>query len=222
MKYIVIDLEMNVIAKEYTKEKEVCKLEVIEIGAVLLDEKYQEIGNFVTLVKPQYNSCIEKKYEKLTGIKTSMVELAPCFSEALTMFFQWCDSIPGDNQIIQWSENDYLQICREIELKHITLSPQEQQYMENSWFNFQEEYGQTLGFERSLSLKDAVMYAGIDFSGHQHDALDDAKNTADLFAIIQDKDKCQKALCRVLDALKPQKSISLGELFDFSSITLPA
>lgn len=94
--------------------------------------------------------------------------------------------------------------------------------MENSWFNFQEEYGQTLGFERSLSLKDAVMYAGIDFSGHQHDALDDAKNTADLFAIIRDKDKCQKALCHVMDALKPKKSISLGELFDFSSILLPA
>ena len=48
MKYVVIDLEMNPIATVHTAEREYCKLEVIEIGAVLLDEKYQEIGSFVT------------------------------------------------------------------------------------------------------------------------------------------------------------------------------
>ena len=83
---------MNAVAKEHVKEKEVCRLEVIEIGAVLLDEKYQEIGNFVTLVRPQYNSCIEKKYEKLTGIRTTRVESAPCFSEALIMLLLWRQS----------------------------------------------------------------------------------------------------------------------------------
>ena len=87
MKYVVIDLEMNPIATVHTAEREYCKLEVIEIGAVLLDEKYQEIGSFVTLVKPRFNSRIEKRYEKLTGIKTEMIESAPCFEDALDMFF---------------------------------------------------------------------------------------------------------------------------------------
>lgn len=222
MKYIVIDLEMNAIAKEFVKERELCRLEVIEIGAVLLDEHYHEIGCFVTLVKPQYNTRIEKKYEKLTGIKTEMVASAPYFADALQMFFQWCNSIPGENQIVQWSENDYLQINKEIALKNISLSDKNRHYMENSWFDFQKEYGDTLGFDRSLSLKDAIMYAGKDFSGHQHDALDDAKNTADLFAIIRDKEMCQKTLCHVIDVLKPKKGMSLGELFDFSAISLPA
>ena len=86
MKYVVIDLEMNPIATVHTAEREYCKLEVIEIGAVLLDEKYQEIGSFVTLVKPRFNSRIEKRYEKLTGIKTEMIESAPCFEDALDMF----------------------------------------------------------------------------------------------------------------------------------------
>ena len=88
MKYVVIDLEMNPIATVHTAEREYCKLEVIEIGAVLLDEKYQEIGSFVTLVKPRFNSRIEKRYEKLTGIKTEMIESAPCFEDALDMFFK--------------------------------------------------------------------------------------------------------------------------------------
>ena len=38
MKYVVIDLEMNPIATVHTAEREYCKLEVIEIGAVLQDE----------------------------------------------------------------------------------------------------------------------------------------------------------------------------------------
>lgn len=83
MKYVIVDLEMNPVSNEYPNERKVSRLETIQIGAVLLDEKYQEIGSFVTLVKPEYNTRIQKRYEKLTGIKTSMVESAPHFKEAL-------------------------------------------------------------------------------------------------------------------------------------------
>ena len=38
MKYVVIDLEMNPIASVYKEERTTCKLEVIEIGAILLDD----------------------------------------------------------------------------------------------------------------------------------------------------------------------------------------
>ena len=53
MKYIIVDLEMNPVSNEYPNERKVSRLETIQIGAVLLDEKYQEIGSFVTLVKPE-------------------------------------------------------------------------------------------------------------------------------------------------------------------------
>ena len=66
MKYVIVDLEMNPVSNEYPNERKVSRLETIQIGAVLLDEKYQEIGNFVTLVKPEYNTRIQKRYEKLT------------------------------------------------------------------------------------------------------------------------------------------------------------
>jgi hypothetical protein len=38
------------------------------------------------------------------------------------MFFSWCDSIQDEIQIIQWSENDLVQIVREIKLKEIASS----------------------------------------------------------------------------------------------------
>ena len=79
MKYVVVDLEMNPLSKEYVEERKQCRSEVIQIGAVALDERYQEIGSFKTLVKPQYNSVIVPKIKKLTGITTSMVQEAPVF-----------------------------------------------------------------------------------------------------------------------------------------------
>lgn len=69
MKYVVIDLEMNPVAAVHTAEREVCRLEVIEIGAVLLEERYQETGSFVTLVKPRFNSRIEKNMKNLRELK---------------------------------------------------------------------------------------------------------------------------------------------------------
>lgn len=222
MKYIVIDLEMNPIVAVHKTERETCKLEVIEIGAVLLDENYQEIGSFVTLVKPRFNSRIERRYEKLTGIITEMVESAPFFEDALDMFFGWCNRVPDEIQIIQWSENDFVQFSKEIQMKNILLSDQNQKYMDSPWLDFQAEYGHTLGLERSISLKDAVMYAGEDFCGRQHDALVDARNTAELFAIVRDETKCEKALQHVIEALKPKNNLSIGDLFDFSAFSLSA
>lgn len=221
MKYVVIDLEMNPISATYATERKVCKLEVIQIGAVLLDERYQEIGSFVTLVKLQFNSRIERRYERLTGIKTEMTKLSPYFEEAVNMFFNWCNSISDEIQIVQWSENDFLQFFREIQLKKIFLSSQNQKYMEMDWLNFQAEYGHTLGLERDISLKDAIMYAGEDFCGRQHDALVDARNTAGLLGIVRDETRRQKALQHVIDVLKPRDVLSMGDMFDFSTLLLP-
>ena len=102
------------------------------------------------------------------------------------------------------------------------LSIQDKKYIDTTWFDFQAEYGSTLGLEHNISLKDAVMYAGEDFCGRQHDALVDARNTAGLFGIVRDEAKCQKTLQHVIEALKPKDDFSLGDLFDFSALSFSA
>ena len=42
MNYIIVDFEMNPIAKEYIAEKQICRSEIIEIGAVIMDENYMD------------------------------------------------------------------------------------------------------------------------------------------------------------------------------------
>ena len=116
MKHIVVDLEMNNLAKNYWAEKMICKMETIEIGAVVLDENYSEIGSFKTLVKPQFNDSIYKKYETMTGISTQMVCGAPVFAVAYEMFVNWCESYGSEYEIHAWSENDYNQLRAEMAL----------------------------------------------------------------------------------------------------------
>lgn len=107
MNYIIVDFEMNPVAGEYKEERQICRCEIIEIGAVIMDESFMVLGEFKTLVKPQYNDYIYKKYETLTGISTQMVSGAPTFATAYEMFVNWCESYGSDYEVYAWSENDY-------------------------------------------------------------------------------------------------------------------
>ena len=218
MKHIVVDLEMNEISKKYREKKVFCKMEIIEIGAVLLDENYTEIGYFKTLVKPQFNEVIEPLYARITGITTEMVENAPFFEDGLKMFLSWCNSVNDDIQIYQWSDSDLMQIRKEMSLKDVAVSPRDAGLLEE-WNDFQKEYGDKLMIHRQVSLKNAIMYAGLDFEGKEHDALCDARNTGTLLRIIRDPELCKDALDKVIEIMTPKTlSATLGDLFDFNEL----
>lgn len=217
MNYIVVDFEMNLVAGEYKAERKICRSEIIEIGAVVMDESFVILGEFKTLVKPQYNDSIYKKYETLTGISTQMVCGAPTFVSAYEMFVNWCESFGNDYEVYAWSENDYNQLTAEMKLKE--YAKQDKMRLLEKWFNFQKEYTEKLGLERIMSLEKALDYAGIEFEGHMHDALCDARNTAELFAIVRNEERCNLVLRAVMDALKPkQMSNKLGDMIDFGAL----
>lgn len=222
MKYVVVDIERNPIDGAYKAEREICKEETIQIGAVVLDENYNEIGHFMTLVKPQLNEKITRKIRLLTGITTEKVQNAPGFEDALDSFFHWCESIPGKVEIFQWSESDYINLIREMVLKGYDLKPAHLRFFMN-WTDFQQEYGDVLGLDQKISLEKALIYAGADFEGKQHDALYDARNTAALLTIVRTPELRKKALQSVIDVLKPETvEVPLGCCFDFARLELSA
>lgn len=217
MKYIIVDLEMNPVAKEYQTERKICRMEIIEIGAVILDESFLVLGEFKTLVKPRYNCEIYKKYETLTGITTQMVSGAPDFATAYEMFVNWCESYGDEYEVYAWSENDYHQIVGEMVQKNYTNEAKKAPLA--YWQDFQKEYIDKLGLERVISLEKALNYAGVAFEGHMHDALCDARNTAELFAIVRNEERCNVVLKSVMEALRPKKvEGTLGEMFDWGKL----
>ena len=191
MNYVIVDFEMNLIAREEKEAKKICGREIIEIGAVILDEQLVVMGEFKTLVKPQYNKVIYPRYESLTGISTNMVVGAPVFNTAYEMFVNWCESYGEDYEVYAWSENDYNQLVAEMELKG--YSNEEMKKPLIRWYDFQKEYMNKLGLEKVLSLEK--------------------------FAIVRDEEECNRVLNSVIDAFQSKKVTStLGELFDFEKL----
>ena len=216
MKHIVVDLEMNNIRRR-SEARKICTNEIIEIGASMLDENLWEIGKFQIYVKPEYNDVIVPKISKLTGITNEMVANAPTFSVAFKQFTDWCLNIKDDVMIYAWSNTDHSQVMKEIQLKQYKLSEEEHKLMEHGWTDFQNEFDIHLGFERQISLKLALDMAGIDFNGSQHDALDDARNTAKLLRVFKDEELFDQTLRKIEEVMKPSSlENTLGNLIDLS------
>ncbi len=214
MFYIVLDLEMNPIIHKHKEARLICKNEIVEIGAVLLNEQYKEISTYRSYVKPQYNN-IARKYEMLTGVTNKLVEKAPSFPEALTDFSNWSKQFIKDKdnlQIYAWSDNDERQLRKEIRLKN--LSELNYYFLSCPWYDLQREYCDLLGLKKLITLDSAVGAMGEKFVGRKHDALWDAKNTAHIFSLSRDKEHFKKVMMPIIKVLNQSTPLtySLGDV----------
>lgn len=215
MHYIILDLEMNEIDHSHKTEFRICSKEIIQIGAVLLDDTYQILDTFSIYCKPQYNTGISYKYQQLTGISTYTVKDAPCFKVALNQFFTWILSNTNDVELYSWSDNDYNQILDEAQLKNYRFSDQELQLLEQ-WYDLQEEYDEITQRHYRCSLVEALISSGISFEGKQHDALYDSINTAKLFKTIRKNNHIEQTYNRYLN--QEPVNATLGDCIDFSKL----
>ena len=73
--YIVFDLEWNQGEAPVQKDGKTLNFEIVEIGAVKLNNKKEKIGEFSRLIKPQIHRQISKIFEPTptsTGILLAM------------------------------------------------------------------------------------------------------------------------------------------------------
>lgn len=218
MKYIFIDFEMNSIAKSNKEIRKKCRCEIIEIGAVMLNESYNEVSAFKTYVKPQYNDTISRNIEELTGIDMNMLLGAPSFNEAIDKFTNWCTfAAKGtDYCVYAWSDSDIEQLVHEMLIKD-TRPDFAMLKLIAYWKDFQKIFGDLLGAENQISLGMALGAVGEKFDGKMHDALCDARNTSRIFRLTSN----EAEFCRITDTirelLKPSKPMTytLGDMFNF-------
>ena len=185
--FVVMDLEMCNVPKDRRTDTFWWKNEIIQIGAVLMNEEYEIVDEFKTFVHPEYG-MIDPFIENLTGISQRDVDGAPCAAEALADFAAW---LPDDAYVVSWSESDPIQIERELWAKEIDL-PKLDWYLDE-WLDCQAMFGERMHSERNYKLSEALNIAGILFESGEHDALVDARNTAMLFAKLEREDELQLA-----------------------------
>lgn len=172
-KFVCIDIEMSEVTGKSKRLTHGMRNEVIQLGAVMLDENYNLLSEFSILVKPKYSS-VSPVIEKLTGINDGMLENADDFITAFDKYASWL----GTEEITTfcWSSSDYNQLWNEISLKaHHRTDLLE---ILKTFVDLQKSFGLLLNSPKAISLESAIKLSKQKFDGEQHTALCDAYNTA--------------------------------------------
>ena len=210
MFYLVIDLEMCRVPRDYRNKAYHYAYETIQIGAVLLNEEFKQVGTIREYVHPEHG-VIDPFIERLTGIKNSQVKKAPRIGEALVHMIDWI----GDREykVYAWSGSDRAQILHEIKAKNI-VDEKIASFMEESrWVDYQDIFMKRYEMSRKMSLEEALGRADIDPEGRFHDGLNDAVNTGLLIEKLELNPDYQLVSYEMPEKLSEHLSSSLGELF---------
>ena len=208
MTRIFVDFEMNNTDGRFCPPAHL-RQEIIEIGAVRMDEQYRVVDSFCCRVQPAYNSVIAKNIFRLTGISSGDVRGQKLLAQALADFEAWCGE--GLLHLCTWSENDLAQLRRECAAKGIE-SPLLTQSRAH-WHDFQRVYGRVTGQpHKRVALAKALEAFSLQPEGMLHDARDDAANCAHLMELAHSGElqRRQKALNRMV--LHDAPAVAMGGL----------
>ena len=208
MKHVVVDLEMNPVSREFREVRRKLNEEVIEIGAVRLDENFQQEAEFQCYVKPEYGP-IKKHITSLTGITQAMVADKKTYAACFQDFVDWVGK--DETKIYSWSMSDIKQLRSECRYK---LPDFDIGWLNARWVDLQQEFDDRLGLHNSLALKHALGAMDHKFEGTQHTALADAINTSAILTLMQDDAKFKETMKPVLEILQPKDNLSssIGDL----------
>jgi inhibitor of KinA sporulation pathway (predicted exonuclease) len=171
MEYVVLDMEWNQAQSyaEMVKDPVFLTGEIIQIGAVKLDEAFQIVDSFMCRVRPEYYTEMHPRVGEITKLTTADLRSGKDFPEAFDAFCEWC----GDDFVfIIWGTED-MRILR----KNMLLHDIDTSYMPPC-YNLQNIFAAQISFDtRQYSLSKAIA-AVKEEPFAAHDALIDAKNTA--------------------------------------------
>ena len=212
MKYVVVDLEFTDIPKSKPEIKAISKHEIIEIGAIMLDEKMNIVDAFSMFVKPEY-SPLTPVCASLTGITNKDLENSLGFRDAIRLFSEWLSR--DEYKIYTWSNNDKIQVERECRLK--SMQKEFESLTKRRWIDLQRLYMRFSGINQNMQLERALTALDIETTGHLHRAIDDAKNTAEILRIMKNPAESAERFGAIHRFLEPDTSgqySTLGDLFN--------
>lgn len=176
MNYIIFDLEWNQSPRGKDGENPKIPFEILEIGAVKVNNKGQILDTFRRIIKPQIYNELHYIIRDITGFTMKQLRKGDSFKRVASDFLDWC----GDEYMFcTWGSLDVFELLRNMDYYHMDL-PNKSVY----YINLQKIY--SLMYENSAtvsrSLEYAVEYLHIPISTGFHRAMEDAMYTALVFA----------------------------------------
>ncbi len=192
MNYIIMDLEWN---NAYCKKKNGFMNEIIEVGAVMLDDNLNIIDTYSELIKAQLGKKLHSRVKELTNITNDDISKGLPFSQVMSDFRKWVGG--EDNIILTWGDTDIRVLIENFRyFNGISFIP----FLSN-YVNLQKYAQAFLNISKAeqIGLSAAAEKIGVDYDGYSlHRALDDSKLTSDLFKKIFNKQMLM-SYCLVCD-----------------------
>lgn len=186
MNYIIFDLEWN---NAYSYAKKGFMNEIIEIGAVKLNERLEIVDTFKQLILPKITKKLSGRCKSLTNITNEELKQNGIpFADAIKDFSRW--SRGDGNVFMSWSNSDlyvltnnYQTFLGNLNIDFITKYCDAQKYC----MSFIEREN-----NNQISLADCGETFGIEIDVDKlHRALTDCYLTAECLKKVFDKDKLQ-------------------------------
>ena len=178
MHYIVMDLEWNqplsYASAPFKRVGDRLMFELIQIGAVKLDENRRLIGSFNRFIKPTHYQKLHPRIRRITGISQDDLSIAPIFPKAMAEFLAWCGN---DYVLLTWGCDDISILAQNMAFFNVEniLPPV---------YDLQLLFSElTLSGANRHSLRKGMVYYGIAPTAEHpfHSAVDDAYYTALVF-----------------------------------------
>ncbi len=187
MNYIVVDFEFNQ-AYDFKNNKKgehngICPFEIIQIGAVKLDENFNIVdnGTFNELIKPTIYKDLHPHVSKITGLTDDKFVDAQDFPFIINSFLEFCGE---DCIFVVWGNNDVISLYRNLMYYDLLELPFSKKYI-----NLQKYVSAKLKYVggTQIGLKNALITLNVPFDENFHDAFYDAKYTAEIFRTFSGK-----------------------------------
>lgn len=178
-------IESNPLQNKYNIiDNKTCEMpfEIIQIGAIKLNENLEVLSTFNKLVKPSLYKEIHPFIEDLTGINNEMVKNEQCFPSVYKEFLKFIGS--NDFTMCVWGIDDIKQLIRNINFYKLNIHNNIKKYIDIQSLA-SKEYKTKKG--NRLGLKAAVEFWNIPIKNDFHNALNDAIYTTEVFRNIFNK-----------------------------------
>ena len=109
MNYIVFDLEWNQCPYGKGQENERIPFEIIEIGAVKLNNEKQIIDQYHVLIQPRVYKKFHFRTKEIIQLEMKDLENGVAFYKAVREFLKWCGE---EYRFCTWGNSDLLELQR--------------------------------------------------------------------------------------------------------------
>ena len=183
MNYIIFDLEATCVQSHYSTPNQsgrmrmmpaakVFQNEIIEIGAIKVNDEAKIVDEFSMFIKPIINPELSAFCKQFTTITQEDVDKAVGFSSVLHEFREW---IGNDYILCSWGLYDKNQLKKDCELHNLETG-----WMDNH-ISLKHQHGNKVIQRKPVGMERALKQAGLKLQGTHHRGIDDARNIAQIF-----------------------------------------